>query len=95
MDVTVTNGDTNGYTNGDTTVYLHVLGTDRAFSSAVRSDATGEIGAEIKLANGSVVVARCRLSGHGGTVEIKHSNNALTSSGALPTTVQDMPRFAN
>jgi hypothetical protein len=81
--------------NGDASVFLHVLGTDRAFSSAVRSDAAGQIGAEIKLADGSVVVARFSLAGTGGTVEMKNASNAVTSSGALPTTVQDIPRFAN
>jgi hypothetical protein len=41
------------------------------------------------------VVARFSLAGTGGTVEMKSASNALTSSGALPTTVQDIARFAN
>ena len=84
-----------GDSNGDASVFLHVLGTDRAFSSAIRSDATGQIGAEIKLANGSVVVARFSLTGTGGTVEMKNSSGAVTSASALPTSVQAIPRFAN
>ena len=80
---------------GDASVFLHVLGTDQAFSSAVRSDAAGQIGAEIKLADGSTVIARFSLSGTGGSVEMKNSSGVVTSAGALPTGVQSIARFAN
>jgi hypothetical protein len=81
--------------SGDASVFLHVLGTDRAFSSAVRSDASGQIGAEIKLADGSTVLVRFSLNGTGGTVEMKNAVGAVTYGGALPTSVQSIPRFAN
>ncbi len=80
---------------GNRTLFLHVLGTDRAFSSAVRSDAAGQIGAEIKLANGSTVTARFNLERTGGTLETRSQNGSVVSALALPTTVQMLPRLVN
>ena len=48
-----------------------------------------------RLADGSTVIARFSLSGTGGSVETKNSGGVVTSSGALPTTVQSIARFAN
>jgi hypothetical protein len=81
--------------NGDSTLFLHVLGTDRAFSSATRSDAAGQIGAEIKLANGSTVTARFSTSGTGGALVTTAKNGSVVSSVALPTAVQLPPRLVN
>ncbi len=80
---------------GDTSVFLNVLGADRAFSTAVRSDATGQTGALITLANGSTATVRFSTAGTGGTLEIRNQAGQVTSTGALPTTIQTPPRLAN
>jgi hypothetical protein len=70
--------------SGDTSVFLHVLGTDSAFSAAVRSDAPGQTGARITLAGGSVATARFSTDGTGGTLEIRSpsaSGSARTADG--------------
>ncbi len=80
---------------GDTSVFLNVLGADRAFSTAVRSDAAGQIGALITLANGSTATVRFSTAGTGGTLEVRDQTGQVTSTGALPTTIQALPRLAN
>ena len=80
---------------GSSSVFLNVLGTDRAFSSAVRSDATGQTGAQITLANGNVATVRFSTDGTGGTLELRSQSGQILSTGALPATVQVLPRLAN
>ena len=94
-------GDMNGGTRvdvadsaGTSSVFLNVLGTDRAFSTAVRSDATGQTGAQIALANGNTATVRFNTDGTGGTLEIRNKAGAVVSTGALPTTVQMPPDLA-
>jgi hypothetical protein len=81
--------------NGNASVFLNVLGADHAFTAATRSDAAGQTGAQITLANGSVATARFSTDGTGGTLEIRNQAGTVTFSGALPTTVQAPPRLAN
>ena len=80
---------------GDTSVFLNVLGADRSFSTAVRSDATGQTGALITMADGSTATVRFSTTGTGGTLEIRNQAGQVTSTGTLPTTIQTPPRLAN
>jgi hypothetical protein len=82
-------------TNGTSSVFLNVLGADNSFSTAVRSDAAGQTGARITLADGSVATVRFSTDGTGGTLDIVNSSASPTYSGTLPTSVQAPPRFAN
>ena len=82
-------------TVGSTSVFLHVLGADRSFGSAVRSDATSQTGAQITLANGNIATVRFNTTGTGGTLEIRNQSGQVISTGALPTTIQSIPRLAN
>ncbi len=75
--------------------FLHVLGANGAVASVTRSDAPGQIGALIKLADGRTATARFSLQGSGGSLELRGADNALMVSGALPTTVSPPPLFAN
>jgi hypothetical protein len=79
-------------TNGNSSVFLNVLGTDGAFSKAVRSDAAGQTGAQINLAGGGTATVRFATDGTGGTLELRNAAGAVVSSGALPTGVQALPR---
>ena len=73
--------------NGDTSVFLHVLGTDGSVTQALRSDAAGQTGAQISLSTGRTATVRFNTTGSGGTLEIRESNGSLVTTGALPTTV--------
>ena len=79
----------------NTSVFLNVLGTDGVVTTAVRSDATGQAGALITLADGSSALVRFNTATSGGTLELRNASGAVTSSGALPTAVQTPARFAN
>jgi hypothetical protein len=79
----------------NSSVFLNVLGADRAFSSAVRSDLIGQTGAKITLANGNTATVRFSTAGTGGTLELRNQAGAVISSSTLPTTVQTLPRLAN
>jgi len=74
--------------------FLHVLGADHAFTNAVRSDASGQTGAQLTLADGSIATARFSTDGTGGTLDIKNASGVVTFTGTLPTSVQQPPRFA-
>lgn len=80
---------------GTSSLFLHVLGADHAFSAAVRSDATGQIGAQITLADGSTALVRFNTATTGGTLELRNKSGAIVSTGSLPTTIQSPPRLAN
>src|SRR3569833_872779 len=45
-------------TSGTSSVFLNVLGADHAFTNAVRSDVSGQTGAQITLADGSTATVR-------------------------------------
>jgi hypothetical protein len=79
----------------NSSVFLNVLGADGAFSNAVRSDANGQTGAQITLANGNTAVARFSTNGTGGTLDIRSSTGVVITSIQLPTTVQNIPRLNN
>ena len=80
---------------GDTTVFLHVLGADRSYGTAVRSDGNGQTGAQITLSNGNVATVRFSTAGTGGTLEIRNQAGQILSTGALATSIQALPRLAN
>lgn len=77
--------------SGDTSVFLHVLGTNGSVSSAVRSDAAGQVGAQVTLAGGGTALLRFSSDGTGGTIEIRNGSGSVVASGPLPTSVQSLP----
>ncbi len=81
--------------NGGSSVYLHVMGTDGSVTQAVRSDASGQTGAQITLSGGRTATVRFSTTGTGGTLEIRDAGGGVVTSGALPTTVQAPALFAN
>ena len=82
-------------TGSGATQFLHVLGTQGSVVSAVRSDATGQTGAQITLKDGRVVRVRFGTSGAGNsTLEIRQADGTLALSQALPSTVTAPPLFA-
>ncbi|MFN0185169.1 MAG: hypothetical protein ACKVQR_15255 [Aquabacterium sp.] len=84
-----------GDTAGDSTVFLHVLGADRAVNTATRSDGSGTTGVQVSLANGGTALVRFSTSGSGGTLDLRDGTGTVLFNGALPTTVQTLPRLAN
>jgi hypothetical protein len=74
--------------SGDTSVFLHVLGTNGDVASAVRSDAAGQTGVRITFADGRTALVRFSTEGTGGSLELRNSGGGAISVGALPTTVQ-------
>lgn len=80
---------------GDRSEFLHVLGADNAFSSAVRSDVDGKTGAKIKLANGDTATVRFSIDGTGGTLLIRDTAGQVRLKTTLPKTVQTLPRLAD
>ena len=82
-------------TSGTSSVFLNVLGADHAFTNAVRSDVSGQTGAQITLADGSTATVRFSTAGTGGTLQINNQSGTATFSGSLPTSVQTPPRLAN
>jgi hypothetical protein len=82
-------------TAGAQTQFLHVLGTNGSVSSVVRSDATGQTGVQINLADGRQAVVRFANASTGGTLEIRAADSTVLTSGGLPTTVVAPPLFRN
>lgn len=78
---------------GDSSVFLNVLGTDGAVVNAVRSDAAGQTGAQISLADGSIATIRFSTTGSGGTIDIRSRDGTVITSGALPTDVRAPPVY--
>lgn len=81
--------------NGDSSVFLHVMGTDGSVTSSARSDASGQTGAQVTMSNGRTATVRFSTTGTGGTLEIRDATGAVLSSGALPTAVQAPALFVN
>lgn len=81
--------------NGTQSLFLHVMGTNGDVSSVTRSDASGQTGVQITLADGRRVTARFANDGTGGTLLIAQAGGATLFSGSLPTTVSAPPLFAN
>jgi hypothetical protein len=82
------------HTGGTSTQFLHVLGTQGSVVSAVRSDATGQTGAQISLDDGRTVLVRFGNAGPGATtLEIRQGNGTVALSRTLPNTVSTPPLF--
>jgi hypothetical protein len=75
--------------------FLHVLGTNGSVSAVTRSDATGQTGAQITLADGRSVTVRFSNTGTGGTLDVLRSSGGSQVTGALPTSVVPPPLFRN
>lgn len=82
-------------TAGTQSNFLHVLGTNASVTAATRSDATGQTGAVITLADGRTVTVRFANTTTGGTLEIRQANGASQVTGNLPSTVTVPPQFRN
>lgn len=82
-------------TAGTQSNFLHVMGTNSSVTSAVRSDATGQTGVQIVLADGRTVIVRFGNATTGGTLDIKSAAGASLVTGTLPTTVTTPPLFRN
>lgn len=80
---------------GNSSEFLHVIGLDGAASLAERSDAPGQTGAAVTLADGRVVTVRFNQNSSGGTISIRSAGGGMLESGALPTSVQAPPVYAN
>jgi hypothetical protein len=75
-------------------VYLHVLGTDSSFTSAVSSNSAGNTGTLITFSNGSTALVSFSTAGTGGSITLTDSSgHAVTNT--LPSTVTTPPRFAS
>ncbi len=83
------------HASGNTSEFLHVIGMDGAVSQAVSSDATGQLGTSITLADGRKALVRFSATGSGGTLDIRDAANASLFNGALPASVQVPTLFAN
>jgi uncharacterized repeat protein (TIGR02543 family) len=81
-------------TAGTQSNFLHVMGTNASVTAATRSDASGQTGVAITLADGRTVTVRFSNAGTGGSLEIKSGSTAQVT-GALPTTVTAPPLFRN
>lgn len=79
--------------SGSQSLFLHVLTTDGALLSQSRSDANGQTGAQLSLADGRTVLVRFSNSGHGGNLEVRTSNGDIQYNAALPNTVTAPPLF--
>ncbi len=79
----------------DASVFLNVLGVNGSVQEAVRSDASGQTGTTIRLADGRSVTIRFSTQGSGGVIEIRSPSGNVIVSGALPTTVQAPPLLVN
>lgn len=82
-------------TAGTQSLFLHVLGTKGSVSAAVRSDAAGQTGVQITLADGRTATVRFANASGGGTIDVRSSTGAVQAAGALPTTVAVPPLFRN
>jgi len=81
--------------NGDSSVFLHVMGTDGSVTSSARSDGTGQTGAQVTMSNGRTATVRFSTAGTGGTLEIRDAAGTVLTTGTLPTTVQAPAMFVN
>ena len=80
---------------GTSSVFLHVLSANGAVTSATRSDAPGQTGAQIKLADGRTATVRFSTQANGATLELRGADQSPQFSGPLPTGVTPPPLFAN
>ena len=81
-------------TAGTASYFLHVASLDGSVSSAVRSDAPGQTGVQLRLADGRTALVRFSNQGSGGSVELLSATKTAEFSGTLPSGVQALPLFA-
>jgi hypothetical protein len=81
--------------SGTQSQFLHVLGTNGSVSATTRSDAPGQTGVQITLADGRTAIVRFANAATGGTLELRQADGTVLRSGALPTTVVAPPLFRN
>jgi hypothetical protein len=79
---------------GTSSNFLHVMGTNNSVSTTTRSDATGQIGTVITLADGRTVTVRFNTATTGGTLSVQNGSVSQFSS-SLPTTVTTPAVFRN
>ena len=82
-------------TAGTQSNFLHVMGTNASVTAATRSDATGQTGAVITLADGRTVTVRFANTTTGGTLVITKADGTTQVTGSLPTGVATLPQFRN
>jgi hypothetical protein len=80
---------------GGRSEFLNVIGLDGSVTQAVASDAAGQTGTAITLADGRTVTLRFNQNTRGGTIEIKSAGGAVLESRALPMGVETPPIYAN
>ena len=64
---------------GTATEFLHVLGLDSAVTSSIASDATGQRGVRVTLADGRTVLARFNRTTSGGSLLITQGATILVN----------------
>jgi len=80
---------------GGSSEFLHVIGLNGSATQAVASNAAGQTGTSVTLADGRVVTVRFNQNSRGGTIEIRSAGGAILESGALPNTIQAPPVYAH
>lgn len=80
---------------GTQSLFLHVIDTNGAVSTAVRSDAAGQTGVQITFADGRSALVRFSNTSLGGTLDLRAPGGAVLFNAALPTTVTPPPVFVN
>jgi len=80
--------------NGSASMFLHVLSTNGAVDSATRLDGPGQVGTQIRFADGRAATVRFSTrAGGGASLELRAADQTLQSAGPLPSTVAPPPLF--
>ena len=80
---------------GNATSFLTVLSATGAVTGAARSDAPGQVGVEVRLADGRTATARFSLQGNAApSLDLLGSDQGKLVAGALPSGVATLPLFA-
>lgn len=81
--------------NGSASMFLHVLSANGAVASAARVDGPGQIGTQIRFADGRAATIRFATRGGGGaSFELRAADQTLQTEGPLSGTVAPLPLFA-
>ncbi len=73
-------------------LFLNVLATQAAVTSATRADTAGQTGVQLTLADGRSALVHFSNTGHGGTLDLRAGPTVLYNA-PLPTTVIAPPLF--
>jgi Heparinase II/III-like protein len=73
---------------GTQSIFLHVLGTNGSVKLTTASDAAGQTGVRIDLADGRVALVRFANNAPGGALTLTAADGTALSAGPLPSTVQ-------